>query len=419
MITLNLDYLEFACRIPSEGETYNTEFLFPLDDWQREHIVTESFSFHNPRRSNDYKVIWDVRSPMFGEEKIGIFLVRCTAHNQHQRCKFRFADWMFYYKDIDYQQIADLICEETGTFYIGNTRIDFALDTDERIFLQGYSYNKSRRMVMMGGRDEYDEDTGMDGSDFATAINDRCLYRSGTFNACKEANLSKNRMKFEKDFAEMNQFQAIRRRGEVETAYIGGRYSVQYARLYNKTREMTCCGEKDFITAAWRQAGYTCERDVWRFEIVLQKLTALKGFAIYNEDSSVYYDLRNNLMWADDRDVLIAIFNLLVQRFFAFSADSEKVYTPAYLIDSELSDNLTYSKLSDKAAVELPDYVANNNLTTWMCRYLRRLVYAPIFDQHTRDQIHRTLLKLETIHERYRRRQRTDRLSLYLIGESV
>jgi len=346
MITLNLDYLEFATEINAD---YNAQLSI-----LQETVETENFVFSQPRTSKEYQIIWDVWDKNLGA-KIGIFLNRCCIFNQDKRCKFRFADYLFYLRGIDYETYKEMICLETGTNFIGLSRVDIALDTDEKLFLKGWQYDSiTNRLKYNVKNNVIDTAEGLDGGELMQVIQHDKLQRERKYNNSRHDIF----------------FEAVGRGNKTLTLYVGSRKGRTYSRIYDKTEEMGAKKEKEYITECWRNAGYDGEKPVFRYEIVMQRLTGDNKYRILDG-----FDFTKTLDWCDEKDMIKKLFSAINYSAFKFAPNrtgeynvllsGNEIYAAASL-NVQLSDNT-------RPLCELSDAVIINNLTIFASKYFAKV----------------------------------------------
>lgn len=400
MITLNLDYLEFNTVVTDS-------YLPELDFCECEEVRTENFIFTNGKPGGrNFETHWDVfYNGLKGSPKIGLLMCRCkiggTEANK-QLVKFRFADWLFYYSDVPYEDIKNKLCDQIGVVFKSISRVDIALDTDEAIFLRGYRWEEEKKSI------EFNDDLsgGLTGADVMRAAKCECLGRDPKFNRSYNECL----------------FDFFGRGNKTFTTYFGSKKGDQYARMYDKTEEMRSFGknggEKDYITECWEHNGYDHKNNVYRFEIVLQHLSNSKKD--YQLNCTETFFIKDGLKWCNDLEKIKAVFQGFVDRFFMFRKYGTKLhYVPIF--DTGKMCDLHKIQLSDKKVlVSLEDIVLQHQLSLWCCKYIEKMAFsdesAQIFTKNTRKKLESAWLAIISLHHRYDKTPRRSLSPRYLTG---
>lgn len=371
MITLNVDYLDFNASI------YNEQLFSDLED--KNVLQVGKYSFQNKRRDSVFYYHYDVIEIGTGRE-IGWFMAVTGSPErrtpaQRKIAKFRFCDALFYERGFDFDAVKDEICNGLGMEFRGVSRLDMAFDTDDNLFFRGWRYDPDKIRIERSERD------GLSGYDFMLCLKHELLKRDRRFNRSRTRsieNLTKSEIR---EILADNAVNIIGRWQNCQTVEIGTRKSRCMARLYNKTVEMIAKGEKTFITEMWKNAGYDGKRNVFRFEIVLNRLAEQSSY-FYDENGTIVEPALNDFF---KPEFLFGLFDGVVCDKFNFAAvvegEEEYLWNTCLHKDSYRTDitsitgqptayNCGYDV---KKAVDITDAILHNNYTTWACGYLLSL----------------------------------------------
>lgn len=366
MIALNVDYLDFNATI------YNEQLFSDFEN--KDILQVGKYSFQNKRRDSVFYYHYDVIERGSGRE-IGWFMaVTGTPERrtpaQRSIAKFRFCDALFYQKGFDFDTVKNELCDGLGMEFRGVSRLDMAFDTDENVFFKGWSYDPDKIKI------EKDGGGGLTGYDFMMCMKHELLKRDRRFNRSRTRSIDSLTREEMRELLADNAMNIIGRWQNCQTVEIGTRKSRCMARLYNKSIEMVAKGEKTYITEMWKNAGYDGEKNVFRFEIVLNRLAEQSSY-FYDENGVIIEPSLNDFFRAD---FLFGLFDGVVSDKFNFAAivDGESEFLWNTCLDKNDITNIigqtAYNIGYDvKKAVDIADAILHNNYTTWACGYLLSL----------------------------------------------
>lgn len=354
MNTLNVDLLDFNGYLLDSA--YN---LLSKENG----FITESFIFSDKCRDSVFNFHYKVEDKITGAE-IGIFMA-CNGkegkqtEKQKRICKFRFADSLFYADNYDFDSTKDKLCNEVGFLYKGVSHLDIAFDTDEAVFFSGWAYDDQRKRIYK------EKGEALTGEDFMFAAKYDLIKRDRRFNRSQVRTIDEYN---DKELQQLQKKEVVGRFSDCQTVYFGCRKSRCYARIYNKTVEMIAKGEKTFITEMWKNAGYTGEKNVFRFEISLSRLSETASY-FYNEDGEVIEPSLNEFF---DNKFLRGLFDGVIEDKFVFTAQIRK--RPVQLVCLDRETDLAYNCGYDsKKAIDIQDFILHNNYTKFAGSYLLSL----------------------------------------------
>lgn len=381
MVTINFDKLEVSLK-----QTPETDCLLEFYEQGRE-MKKENFLLYNPRPLSDYKCVWEVFDTS-KKIRLGLFFIGFKRFANADYCRFKFDDSLFYNPGFDFAGAITKLCYALRINFTGISSLDIAFDTDEACIFPGWVYHRGE-ITSRAKVGDY-ATKGLYLSQFVEAAAAGAVTREAKFNRCKIDPIA--------------EFEGNGR--GYDTLYLGGRGSSCFARIYNKTKEMTKKGVKTFVTEDWRRRGYDGVNEVWRFEISFNHLAAKRGRVMLDLPGDGFVLLSNALQWVT-KDKAPSMFFAAQREFFTFTTKGGNSHRRTVFY-TEQSYNCGYVigiKKVKQPPKKTKDIIKYNTLTRYFAKYTRGIFRTPeareYFSLHQRINANAFVVLYEDLHAKY------------------